>query len=227
MLPPHWPSEADIVKLAVASWGLFIFASTLAGYIAEEDPVQRLEHIKTLIEQSGKRSRSSREATINNPFKLLDILYGMIMSDVAPGFLPIAKSILGFSILGRVAFQTTSTPSESDNETNTNSAFLLDVCNILSLNQHTTYGALRKLHSVLVIPPPEWAHREGVRFRHVSFSEFLVKKHRSTTYHVSLEEELLKIWQGYSRITKQAIYPPGTTAVVLSRLLHLTEVYTS
>ncbi|KXN87656.1 hypothetical protein AN958_08293 [Leucoagaricus sp. SymC.cos] len=207
MLPRRWPSEVDIVGLAVTSWGLFTFASTLTAYIAEEDPVHRLEYIKSLIEQSGKKAKSSSGRAKMNPFRLLDILYALIMSDVPLNFLPIAKSILGFSILAKETFHTCAVPPQ-DSE-NPNAAYLLDVCNILQLRPHTAYGALRKLHSVLMIPTPEKAHEDGVRFRHVSFADFLIDEDRSSIYHISMDDELLRIWHGYCRIAKQAMYQPG------------------
>ncbi|KAF5361932.1 hypothetical protein D9756_002628 [Leucocoprinus leucothites] len=189
-LPRLWPSEVDLVNLAVASWGLYIFSKTLSGYIAEEDPPDRLERIKYLIKHSGDTSANVSKGKRDNPFRLLDILYTMIMSDIPPNSSPVI-------------------PSDDPKRANPNTAYLLDVCNILQLKHHTVYIALRKLCSVLLIPPPEKAHEDGVQFRHVSFADFLVDESRSKEYHISLSNELLKIWQGYCKIAKQSLYQPG------------------
>ncbi|KAJ3560596.1 hypothetical protein NP233_g10730 [Leucocoprinus birnbaumii] len=210
MLPRSWPSEAELVKLAVASWGLYIFSKTLSGYIAEEDPQNRLERIQLLIRQSGNTATSkAARKDGDNPFRLLDILYAMIMSDIPPKYLPTAKSILAFSLIAKAAFYTKDMPSDDSRSENPNVAYLLDVCNILDLSHHYAYRSLRKLYSVLLIPPPEKAHESGVQFRHVSFADFLTDESRSKEYYISLNDELLKIWQGYCRIAKQSMYQPG------------------
>lgn len=191
VVPPLWPSENDFLQLTKASSGLFIFASTLVDYVGKENPVLRLKHIVSLINQNTAHCRDASHQA-KNPFRALDVLYTAIMSNVPPDALSTTKSILAFYLLGNAIQVTTQTSS------------LLFLCNILGLEQHAAYVALRKLHSVLAFPLPDQAHQEAVRFLHASFSDFLKDQSRSQSYYIDLDQELLKLWRRYGNFVKLA-----------------------
>lgn len=181
IVPPSWPSENDFLWLTRASSGLFIFASTLVDYVSKWDPVSRLRYILSRIGRGtlGSHGRG-RES---NPFHALDILYTAIMSDIPPDSLPTTKTILASYLLGDLVLVR-----------NWN---LLQLCNILGLEQHEVYAALRTLHSVLTFPPPGEAYEKPIQFLHDSFRDFLTNRSRSQSYYIDLDEELGNMWRSY------------------------------
>jgi hypothetical protein len=102
-VPPRWPPEVDLLKVATASSGLFVFASTSMAYIGDQDqnPVDRLNHIVGLIDHYREESRNVRPNLTKNPFQLLDILYHDIMNSIPKDKLSTTKAILGFYLLDK------------------------------------------------------------------------------------------------------------------------------
>lgn len=146
MAPTIWPSENDFLRLVEASSWLFIFSSMLIDYIGKEDLVSRLKHIVFRIGQSALDHRDpSHDVKKKNPFCALDLLYTTIMSDISVDSLPITKTILGFYLLGDVVAR--------------GHLNLVLVCNILGIERHEAYAALRKLSSVLIFPSSEEAQQ--------------------------------------------------------------------
>lgn len=187
-VPSHWPSAGDFLKVARAALGLFIFASTLIGYLQGGDPVLRLKLVLSLIKDSETRLMDLRQ----NPFEMLDLLYSQIMSDVPEEVLSTVKSLLGFYVI-----------EGSSHVRGAREIPFLEACNILALERHTAYACLRKLHSVLKCPSPEEADHQRIHFLHASFSDFLITSSRSHEYHVDLNRELSQIWQCYVRIVHE------------------------
>ncbi len=187
VVPSLWPLENDFLRLTKSSGGLFIFASTLVDYVGKENPVSRLKHIVSLISQ-GAAAGPSHWA--RNPFQVLDMLYTTIVSGIPSECLSNANLILAFYLLNR--------------DTGSRDLHLLTVCNILGLEQHEAYSALRRLHSVLTLPSPNNAGRQPVQFLHASFSDFLKDSSRSQSYHIDMNKESLKIWRRCASITKLA-----------------------
>ncbi|KAF9442193.1 hypothetical protein P691DRAFT_503790 [Macrolepiota fuliginosa MF-IS2] len=187
---PHststWPSEDDFLKVAGASSGLFVFASTVTKYISVDRPASRLKLITSLIDQC--KLNSTRISS--KPFTLLDMLYTQVMSDIPEDLLPVAKSLLGY-------FHLLTEQSLFLNG-------LVVACNILGLRQDEAYDALRKLHSVLSCPHPGNAEDHGIKFFHTSFSDFLFDRSRSQNYYVDLDQECTNIWRCYTRILKES-----------------------
>ncbi|KAF9443126.1 hypothetical protein P691DRAFT_809419 [Macrolepiota fuliginosa MF-IS2] len=181
-----WPSDSDFLKVARASSGLFVFASTLTKYISIGSPASRLKLIVALIDRSTLRSTRVPQS----PFSLLDMLYTQIMSDVPEDLLPVAKSLLGY-------FRLVSKRSISGKG-------LVDACNILGLYQDEAYDALRKLHSVLTCSSPEGAKRDGITFFHASFADFFLDRARSQNYYVDLDQECTNTWRCYIRILRES-----------------------
>ncbi|KAF9441385.1 hypothetical protein P691DRAFT_684064, partial [Macrolepiota fuliginosa MF-IS2] len=86
-----WPSNGDFLKVAKASSGLFVFASTLTKYISVDRPASRLKLIMALIDQPTIYPTGVSQG----PFSLLDMLYTQVMSDIPDNLLPVAKALLG------------------------------------------------------------------------------------------------------------------------------------
>lgn len=205
-VPPLWPSEGDFLTLAQTSSGLFVFASTLVAYLLDGDPVFRLKHILVLIERT--RAHPSFHLR-QNPFQMLDLLYTQIMSDVPKEVLSTTMHLLGFYLLETILNLQKTPPS------------LLVTSNVLGLEQHATYAALRKLHSVLECPPPQKAARRPLRFLHASFSDFLRDQSRSQEYSVDLSLLATNVWLRYSTILCNYETSHGKLTFPLST--HVTE----
>lgn len=196
-IPSRWPSEGDFLKVLTSSSGFFIFSTTLIGYISEEDPMSRLEHIISSIGQP-RMGADDPDLGQRNPFEALDFLYARIMSTLSSNSLGVVKAILGFYLLGDIAVK-------PKNSRLSPLPSLLEVCNILGFKRNLAYAALRRLHSVLLIPPHEEAYNSSVRFLHASFSDFLKDRSRSGTFYIDLSEELEEIWRCYVRIVRQSM----------------------
>ncbi|KAF9443458.1 hypothetical protein P691DRAFT_412947 [Macrolepiota fuliginosa MF-IS2] len=181
-----WPSDVDFLKVAKASSGLFVFASTLTKYISVDRPASRLKLIIALIDRSTPDSTRISQ----KPFSLLDMLYTQIMSDIPEDLLLIVKTLLGYYRLV--------------SEGSIHGTGFVEVCNVLGLYQDEAYDALRKLHSVLFCPSPGTAEFSGVKYFHTSFSDFLFDRSRSQAYHVDLDQERTNIWRCYIRILKES-----------------------
>ncbi|KAF9444222.1 hypothetical protein P691DRAFT_712211 [Macrolepiota fuliginosa MF-IS2] len=211
--PSNWPSEGDLLKVAKASSGLFVFASTLTKYISADHPVShqstpidkpvsRFSSILTLIDKCMHRPTIVPQGA----FGLLDKLYTQIMADIPEEKLPAAKSLLGFFRLVDVVIIQRSLSKER--------VGLIGACNILGLLQDEAYDTLLKLHCVLTCPSPKTAQVGGIQFPDASFPDFLLDYSRSgncymdwdnaltRNYHVDLDKELTNIWQCYIEIIK-------------------------
>ncbi|KAF9443787.1 hypothetical protein P691DRAFT_383962 [Macrolepiota fuliginosa MF-IS2] len=182
-----WPSAGDFLKVAEASSGLFVLASTMMKYISVDRPASRLKLIVGLIDRSTLHPTGT-------PFSSLDITYTQIVSEIPKGLLPVTNSLLSyFHLIGREG--------------------LIGACNVLGLSQDEAYDALRQLHSVLTYPPPDIAEDNGVEFFHASFPDFLFSPSRSQNYYVDLNQELTHIWWCYVRILKES-YQTNSAAFI-------------
>lgn len=186
-LPHPWPSERDFSTIARASSGLFVFASTLIGYLLGGDPASRLEHILHVIMKLSSQTFDIRR----HPFLMLDLLYLQIMEDIPKEILPITKRLLGFYLV------------EALLTVDRKPLPLLVAGNTLELDQHKTYAALRKLHSVLACPPPDETEHQPLRFYHASFLDFLSDASRSQGYHIDVSQEITHLWRCHARILQQ------------------------
>lgn len=192
-LGPRWPSESDFVKVAKKSSGYFIFPSTVVKFISE-NPFKHLGCVVRLIDRTEGQSIGADK----NPFQFLDLLYSEIMKNIGED-LPIAKSLIGFFLLLDKIVAERLVVGQSGSKVG-----LVEACNILGLDQHEAYHALRKLQSVLICPPPKDALSEGIRFFHASFPEFLLDAARSGTYHIDSSRVLTRVWRRYSLVIKQS-----------------------
>ncbi|KAF9441026.1 hypothetical protein P691DRAFT_766864 [Macrolepiota fuliginosa MF-IS2] len=157
----NWPPEGSITMIARASSGLFIYASTLIKFIQDPDldrPKAQLEIVRGFIENSVAVNIHNQ-----NPLKHLDNLYHQILTRVDAAVLPMTLQLLGTCILY---------PNLP----------VLQLANLLNLSEETFYSALRRVHSVIDVPPLAKASVGHLRFFHTSFVEFLKNPSRSKSF---------------------------------------------
>jgi hypothetical protein len=161
-LPDPWPRDNEIEALTKKSSGLFIFASTLARFIASEhhEPDERLQLV--LSEASG---------TMHEGRTGIDSLYSQVLlhafSDVRePAVFENIRRVLGAIVL---AFNPLSRKALST---------------ILGLSTSLISTTLRHLHSVILVPADE---TKEIRIFHKSFPDFLQDGGRCTDrrFHIS------------------------------------------
>ncbi|KAJ3560292.1 hypothetical protein NP233_g10931 [Leucocoprinus birnbaumii] len=152
---PNWPSERLLLKFLASAQGLFAYADTATRFIAERDHINRFQQVLDLIDQP---SSSTSPTSATQPLARLDALYDYIVGQVDPEDLKYARQVFSL-FLFPASFH------------NTN--FQSDVCNWLEISPDILHSALSKLHSVLVIPPPddddgqiEWYHKSFYDFLH-------------------------------------------------------------
>lgn len=156
--------------------------STALGFIGDEkyaNPIERLDSLVAFLKrvEGNTCGRTS-------PLAKLDLLYSYILGDVPEDIFPATWRILAYFIYARDieihGFQ-----------------FLYEsahaLCNFLDMTEHTFYAALRQLHSVIEVPPPENAVRAPLRFYHASFPDFLVDANRSKGFFIEKKEALVAI----------------------------------
>ncbi|KXN91193.1 hypothetical protein AN958_02613, partial [Leucoagaricus sp. SymC.cos] len=189
---PHWPSENDFLKLLLAAVGHFAYGTTVIRFISQGDPISRFRLILGLI----NTATSTSVAGNLQPMAQLNALYLHIVSKIELDDWSPAKEILGFL---HIDFSLLITGS------NQNMAFM---CNWLGITPNVAYSALRQLHSVLDVPPPDAAINTYIKIYHKSFSDFLCDPNRSgrSGFWLGSEEDLkdcsasyaLKIFQRIS-----------------------------
>lgn len=156
----QWPSESQFLRLATGASGLFHFAYIAIHFIGDEDfgnPFSQLQKVLDVIDSTPLADDQI------NPFAILDALYREVLSAIPQEVYPITKRILQIML-------THPAPCP----------FYIQ-CSWFGLTQADVYGALRKLHSVLHIPPPEKLE-ESSRSIHTSFIDYLVSPSRSRTF---------------------------------------------
>lgn len=187
--PSRWPTERQILKLAYAAKGYFVFASTAIRFIEDQslaDPVSQLDLMLAIIDKLPA-------APEGQPFNLLDALYAQILATIPPISWRTAKRILGYTQYVRGAGNFCSFKAKT----------LVEVCNVLGIQQHVAYSALRRLHSVLVVPPLESADTTSVTFLHASFLDYLKNPSRSKEFHLNRVETARDLYWCYFRILQQ------------------------
>lgn len=178
-----WPAEGDITRISKTSSGLFALAMTVARYVEDPhacDPISQLAVVLSVTDGLEPGSLSALHA-----------FYSAILGGVPKSMSPIVKLVLAYyTRLGD------ETPILADDNASTGGVPLVFVATILDLQQHTVYGALRKLHSVIKVPSLDESGQLAIKFYHASFFDYL-----KTLRVYDLDVELLtKIWWGYSRI---------------------------
>lgn len=184
-----WPTEQNITRISRTSGGLFAFAKTVAMYI--EDP-----HVGNPISQLST-ALSVTEGLEPGSLSALYAFYSVILGGVPPAASRVLKLLLSFY----------TAMSEPEYFSVDNVYPLVVVATMFGLQQDTVYGALRKLHSVIQVPPPDESGRRAMKFYHASFSDYL-KTVGGYTIDISV---VTRMWSGYF-----AILHGGDTAGALS-----------
>ncbi|KAJ7770302.1 hypothetical protein DFH07DRAFT_735652 [Mycena maculata] len=161
LVPLPWPSPAVLDQLVEKSSGYFIYASTVIKFIDDKDyrPTERLDIIM------GAASTQDDES----PFWALDQLYIQILSQIRSAARPRLLRILAV-IVDIGLFGATHTHIEQ----------------LLELNPGDVHLALRGLHSVLIVPPPDEDVLQ-IHLHHASLGDFLSDPTRSCDFYVGSE----------------------------------------
>ncbi|KAF9448862.1 hypothetical protein P691DRAFT_668629, partial [Macrolepiota fuliginosa MF-IS2] len=162
IMPPLWPSVDEFNELSWFTAGLFALASTGTKYIDDRTCANPVKQLKKLL-SFFKRAEA---IGANNPLANLDLLYTQVLTDVPEEYLLTTWKILAYyTHLPRMPHR------------DVISAQVL--CNFLRVDQGDFYSALRRLHSVIVVPSPEQAYQVPLYFYHASFQDFLKDPNRS------------------------------------------------
>ncbi|KAJ3567726.1 hypothetical protein NP233_g6181 [Leucocoprinus birnbaumii] len=181
-IDPMWPPAAEFAVVVKGASGHFVFAATALGFISDEDyanPVQRLDKLVVFLKEKDVEHDS-----VINPLTKLDFLYSCILADIPRDIFPTTWRILAHLIFVRKIrpvvskFLYTSAPT---------------LCNLIDVNRSTFYSALRKLYSVVAVPPPEKVARIPLRFYHASFQDYLVDASRSGRFAIEEQRALVDI----------------------------------
>jgi hypothetical protein len=161
-----WPLEADFLKVTNAASGHFLFAELIIRFIVDENygnPVSQLQTVLAVIKSTPLSEFQP------NPFTLLDNLYTQILANIPPDVIPTTKALLAWSFCcSWYQGEEMGWPL---------------ICNLLDLSQAAAYGALRKLHSVIRVPPPElMENNTKLQVFHASFTDYLRSSPRSGQY---------------------------------------------
>lgn len=159
----QWPREVDFRQLTEAAGGFFSLASAALRFIDDKvmgDPTSQLDTCLKFI-------RNSSGAGMANPFHVLDVTYCQILADVPAYILPVLIRILCLHIICPGSELSVSIAQD-----------------ILGLDPPTFYRSLEEMHSVLRIPTQEEADKEGIRFYHHSFKDFLRDPGRSGAFSI-------------------------------------------
>jgi hypothetical protein len=166
-VPQDWPGEAAINALAEGCGNLFIVIITVTRFIGDEKigkPVARLDSCLSCMIAMTQPSAGSRAENVN-PFRALDLLYTQILLAIPSEELPDVMAIVCLRIL---------------NPHNSLSVSLH--ANVLSHNSETFYALLSGMHSILQVPPLEFAEEYGIQFYHASFGDYLRDRSRAEAF---------------------------------------------
>ncbi|KAF5347763.1 hypothetical protein D9756_010335 [Leucocoprinus leucothites] len=166
-LPPDWPDESQIAYIAHRASGHLGFASFIIRFIGDEDYDDPSGQLDTCMRFLG--GISGPEDT--NPLHTLDLLYTQILSGIPTHIIRTTRLIIGFFILYGNKDLTA-----------------LVLANILGLDQASFYRALRRLHSVIRVPPASEAHEKSIQIYHASFSDYLKDPTRSGKFGLNEQE---------------------------------------
>ncbi|KAF5346544.1 hypothetical protein D9756_010035 [Leucocoprinus leucothites] len=195
-LAKDWPVESQVRFIADRASGHHGFASFILRFIGDrdyDDPSGRLEVCLRFLNCAGGENA--------NPLRALDLLYTQILSDVPIDILPTTQRILGLIAFYGARLMTN-----------------IALANFLGLDQASFYRALRHLHSVVFVPPAEYAHSSSIQVYHKSFIDYLKDPTRSGKF--VLDERVLPCldvalsslkWLSYARKTSSEPLVPELT----------------
>ncbi|KAJ3573773.1 hypothetical protein NP233_g2212 [Leucocoprinus birnbaumii] len=181
-LDETWPPKEQFDAVSKGGDGHFVFAAVALGFIGDKEhasPQERLDQLISFLERV-------EGASVTNPLTKLDLLYKQILSCIPEKVFPTTWHVLAHFIYTREAFFPLS-----------HTDFLYEsaqtFCNFVNIDQATFYNALRHLHSVIDVPPPEQAAITPIRFYHASFQDFLADDARSERFAIKRSQALAEI----------------------------------
>ena len=165
-LAPDWPGDTTIDRLVQRAEGLFIYASTVCGFVKGEQEWPPEDLLKVILDSTGTETRreSAGDIYFGSPSSELDNMYIQVLKHsfkmvhrnkdkVAEHFRWVVGSIvIVYEPLSAVALQ-----------------------GLLALPSGTVHTRLKCLHSVLNIPDDQ---ELPIRLSHPSFRDFLLNKQR-------------------------------------------------
>lgn len=186
-LTQGWPTEDQINLIASRASGHLGFVSFILRFIGDknyDDPYGQLEICLRFLKLTSGHGDL-------NPLYALDLLYTQVLSDIPASIFPTTLRILGLFVFY-----------------NAGQLSAVAHANFLGLDQATFYRALHRLHSVVLVPPVDEAHRRPIQIYHASFTDYLKDParcgkfalDRSVVPYLDVAVSGLK-WLGYARRT--------------------------
>ncbi|KAJ6555316.1 hypothetical protein DFH09DRAFT_923875 [Mycena vulgaris] len=159
-IPVPWPPRHVMERLVDKSSGYFIYAVTIIKFIDDRDfrPTQRLAVVMQNIPTECGGS----------PYHALDELYSQILRDLP--FQSRIIDILGVIIHGSDILSVPATR--------------VDIEQLLGLDPGDLVLALRRLHSLLLVPSRK---TQSISLHHKSFRDFLLDQDRSGKFYVGIK----------------------------------------
>ncbi|KAJ3563564.1 hypothetical protein NP233_g8863 [Leucocoprinus birnbaumii] len=157
-LTQDWPSEGQVDIIAERASGHLGFVSFIVRFIGDknyDDPSGQLDVCLRFLKLTSGNGDL-------NPLSALDLLYTRVFSDIPANILATTQRILGLLIFHGA-----------------NQLSALAHANFLGLDQTSFYRALHRLHSVILVPPAEEAHKRPIQIYHASLTDYLKDPKRS------------------------------------------------
>lgn len=178
VIPVHsrWPTESDITRICNACSGLFVLASTLALFLDDPDIGDPVSQLAIVLALPGNNIQV-------DPLATLHAFYTRILDAVPKSMLPTLKLLLAFTLA-----------SSSPLVYSDDGLPLVITATLFCLQQNAVYAALRKLHSVVRVPPLEKSGLQGITFYHASFADFLCDASKSGDYAIDANHFYTKWW---------------------------------
>ncbi|TDL16286.1 hypothetical protein BD410DRAFT_643061 [Rickenella mellea] len=164
--PSKWPTEAEVDALTERAGGLFIFASTVVGFL-DESSFLAPQRLSSILNEKVTASSSNL-----NPYAMLDKLYYQILDFMLhAGPHPIEDTADMFRrVVGTILFLRQ--PASCD-----------DLIALLNTN---VKGALMHLHSVIKVPKEDEG-TQTIEIFHKSFHDYLTDPARCTDHHLFID----------------------------------------
>ncbi|KAF5347979.1 hypothetical protein D9756_010175 [Leucocoprinus leucothites] len=153
----EWPASTDVQTIESAASGNMLFASLVVTFVDDDYPTIQLELCLKFLQ--GKLTSDQR-----NPFEPLTALYRGLLLSIPPTLLRTALLILYFQL---------SVNDASSSDPYSSKLPAQQIANFLFIGQTTFYGSLKRLRSVLSIPPPADASYKGLIFSHTTFADYV------------------------------------------------------
>ncbi|KAK6971951.1 NACHT domain-containing protein [Favolaschia claudopus] len=157
LTPSPWPHTAIIEQLVRRSSGHFIYASTVIKFIEDED-TSPIDGLEIVLDKTNAHDSGS-------PLAALDSLYLQILNTVPPANRFTLLRILSI-VAARLSFS------------------LPYVARFMNIRIDQVHRALRRLHSVLEIPVPEYPNL-SLLVQSASFMDFLNDPVRSKDFAIT------------------------------------------